>query len=226
MPFRVPPRLKNAGAGSLFPKASSTASAPAEYLVANIDGGARGNPGPAGYGVILKDSSGETLAELSAHLGVRTNNYAEYSALIAALEWGLQQGRSAIKVISDSELLVKQMRGEYKVKSPELRQLYLQARVLVEKLKWFKIEHVLRHQNRGADRLANAAMDKVMGSHPIPPGDDSTQPQRTGVKPANVKFADVKLKTKEMVGIVRGGVVELLSSELPEGTRVIVRKLE
>lgn len=132
-----------------------------EYVTAHIDGGARGNPGPAGYGVLLLDQKGRKLAELCRFLGHRTNNFAEYSALLAALEYAVQNGCKALQVYSDSELLVRQMRGEYKMKSPDLRPLFQQAQALVEKLEWFRIEHVRREANHDADRLANEAMDSA-----------------------------------------------------------------
>ena len=134
------------------------------YLLANIDGGARGNPGPAGYGVLIRDQAGRKVAVLSEFLGRQTNNYAEYSGLLAALEYALSNGAKSLKVISDSELMVKQIRGQYKVKSPSLLPLHRRAQNLIAKLDWFSIEHVLRAQNREADGLANAAMDKGMGS--------------------------------------------------------------
>jgi ribonuclease HI len=133
---------------------------PPDFIVAHIDGGARGNPGPAGYGVIIRDAAGKTLAELSEFLGHRTNNYAEYSALLAALDYGQQHGHAAMKVVSDSELLVRQMNGQYKVKSPDLRPMYERARALSRRFQWFAIEHTRREQNRDADRLANASMDR------------------------------------------------------------------
>jgi ribonuclease HI len=139
-------------------------NAPSQFITAHVDGGARGNPGPAGYGVVVHDSGGKTLAELSEFLGHRTNNFAEYSGLLAALEFARQHGYSALKVVSDSELLVRQMNGQYKVKSPDLRPLYERARTLARQLQWFAIEHARREQNRDADRLANAAMDR--GSRP------------------------------------------------------------
>jgi len=134
-------------------------SGPVKTLFAHIDGGARGNPGPAGYGVHLVDDKGNLVAEISRYLGHRTNNFAEYSALIAALEYAMQHGWNGLRVISDSELLVKQIRGEYKVKSPDLKELYDRAMILIRKLAPFSIQHVLREKNRDADRLANWAMD-------------------------------------------------------------------
>ncbi len=137
--------------------------APANYLIAHTDGGARGNPGPAGYGVVIHDSSGKKLAGLSQFLGHQTNNFAEYQALIASLEYALQHGHRALKVISDSELVVRQVKGIYKVKEATLRDLHARVKDLVSKLEWFEIEHVLRGHNREADRLANQAMDKGSG---------------------------------------------------------------
>ena len=138
---------------------SSVAETAADWVTAYIDGGARGNPGPAGYGIVITDGAGTTLAELSHFLGHRTNNYAEYSALIAALEWALGHGHRNVRVASDSELLVRQMKGIYKVKSPDLRPLYEAARTLTRKLERFELGHVLREKNRRADKLANQAMD-------------------------------------------------------------------
>jgi ribonuclease HI len=133
---------------------------PHEYLLAHVDGGARGNPGPAGYGVVIEDHQGKPIAEFSRYLGHRTNNFAEYSGLIAALNYVLEHGHSALRVLSDSELMVRQMNGVYKVRSPELRPLYEEARRLARQLKWFRIEHVRREKNAEADRLANEAMDR------------------------------------------------------------------
>src|SRR5579862_3241716 len=136
---------------------------PEHHLVAHSDGGARGNPGPAGYGVIIKDETGRTVASLSEYLGHQTNNFAEYQGLIAALEYAIQNGPKALKLISDSELLVRQIKGIYKVKNPTLQDLHARAKDLIAKLEWFSIGHALREHNRDADRLANEAMDKGTG---------------------------------------------------------------
>lgn len=128
-------------------------------IKANIDGGARGNPGPAAYGVIVRDAKGEIIAELSDYLGIQTNNYAEYSGLLAALDFAVREKHLSLKVLSDSELLVRQMQGRYKVKSPGLIDLYDRARALVRKLEHFSIEHVLRQYNREADSLVNQVLD-------------------------------------------------------------------
>jgi len=146
---------------SLFDEPSpkpSPRSTPAA-IKANIDGGARGNPGPAAYGVVIRDAKGEVIAELSDYLGIQTNNYAEYSGLLAALEFAVREKRLSLKVLSDSELLVRQMQGRYKVKSPGLIDLYDRARALVRKLEYFSIEHVLRQYNKDADALVNQVLD-------------------------------------------------------------------
>jgi ribonuclease HI len=126
--------------------------------IANIDGGSRGNPGPAGYGVHIEQADG-TILELKEFLGSCTNNVAEYSGLLAALRWAAQHGVSDLRIRSDSELLVKQMRGEYRVKNPGLLPLYDEARALMRKIGRVTFEHVRREFNKDADRLANEAMD-------------------------------------------------------------------
>jgi ribonuclease HI len=125
-----------------------------------VDGGSRGNPGPAGYGVHIEREDG-TIAELKESLGLATNNVAEYSGLIAALRWAAAHGISKLHIRADSELLVKQMRGEYRVKSPGLQPLYEQARALTRQIGDVTFEHVRREFNRDADRLANEAMDEA-----------------------------------------------------------------
>ena len=126
---------------------------------ANVDGGSRGNPGPAGYGVHIEQADG-TIVELKEFLGSCTNNVAEYNGLLAALKYAQQHGHRAVRIKSDSELLVKQMRGEYKVKSAGLLPLFQQARSLAEGLERIVYEHVRREHNKDADRLANIAMDE------------------------------------------------------------------
>jgi probable phosphoglycerate mutase len=128
-------------------------------ITAYTDGGSRGNPGPAGYGVRIEDGDGTLLEELHASIGITTNNVAEYRALIAALEWALAHGHAQVRVRADSELLVKQMRGEYRVKHPGLQPLYETARALAARIGRVTYEHVRREANREADRLANVAMD-------------------------------------------------------------------
>lgn len=128
---------------------------------ANIDGGSRGNPGPAAYGVVMRDGRGEVVARLKKYIGQNTNNVAEYFGLIAALDYAQTHGIRALRVESDSELLVKQMRGQYKVKSEELKPLFERAKKMSQTLEMFRIEHVYREQNREADALVNQALDET-----------------------------------------------------------------
>ena len=126
----------------------------------NIDGGARGNPGPAGWGVVVLQD-GETIAELHGALPHATNNVAEYSGLVAALDWCADREASSVHVRSDSLLLVQQMRGIYKVKNEGLKSLYGKARLLAHRIGRVTFEHVRREYNKDADRLANLAMDEA-----------------------------------------------------------------
>jgi probable phosphoglycerate mutase len=128
-------------------------------IIANVDGGARGNPGSAGYGAIIRDHNGEVLAELYAGIGINTNNVAEYRGVIAALEWALAHGHRRVHVRSDSELVVKQMLGLYRVKHAGLLPLYEKARRLASDIGQVTFEHVRREHNQEADRLSNLGMD-------------------------------------------------------------------
>src|SRR5437868_8018840 len=158
MPFRSWPRKPKARSQSeLF-------SAPAERLpedmvTAHVDGGARGNPGPAGYGVVF-ERGGSVVARLHQFVGMQTNNFAEYSGLLASLDYALAHQIHSLRVLSDSELMVRQIKGIYKVRSAPLQGLHRRAQELIRKLEWFRIEHVRREKNREADRLANLAMDE------------------------------------------------------------------
>jgi ribonuclease HI len=183
-------------------------SPPAHYLIAHSDGGARGNPGPAGYGVVIKDNNGQKVAALSEYLGHQTNNFAEYQGLIAALEYAVSHGPKALKLVSDSELMVKQIKGIYKVKNAHLQDLHGRAKELIAQLEWFSIDHAMREHNQEADRLANEAMDKGSGksTHVV-----------AGGSPATVE------SQKEFEGIVQNGTIKLLNGSLPEGTKVQVR---
>ncbi|MGD0442463.1 MAG: ribonuclease HI family protein [Edaphobacter sp.] len=155
-------------APSLFSDAPAPKPTQSTWINAHCDGGARGNPGPAGFGAVLQDENGHILAELSEFLGVRTNNYAEYSGLLACLQYALDHHRPRLRVVSDSELMVKQIQGKYKVNSPDLRPLWQEARNRIAKLEAFEISHALRHKNKDADRLANEAMDRGMKRSPAP----------------------------------------------------------
>jgi len=179
---------------------------PEHYLIAHIDGGSRGNPGPSAYGVVIEDERGQSIAELSEYLGRQTNNFAEYQGLIAALEYAVEHGHKGLKVISDSELLVRQIQGGYRVHHPVLRDLHARAKQLTRQLDWFSISHVLRAKNQAADRLANDAMDKGRG-------------RARAASPATSSSPGAR----ELKGIVRNGKIELLDGELSDGTRVQVR---
>jgi probable phosphoglycerate mutase len=149
--------------GNLFEKDAAGNKAAGGWFTAHCDGGSRGNPGPAGYGAVIEDPEGEVVARLSEYLGRQTNNYAEYKGLLAVLEWTLANGVRRLRVISDSELMVRQMKGRYKVKSPGLRPLWEEAQRRALKLEGFEMRHTLRRGNKEADRLANRAMDMGMG---------------------------------------------------------------
>ena len=214
-------------ARSLFP--ASHIKAPEHYLIAHSDGGARGNPGPSGYGVVIQDEAGRKIAALSQYLGHQTNNFAEYQGLIAALEYAIEHGHKALKVVSDSELLVRQIKGIYKVKNAALQDLHGRAKELIAQLDWFSIGHALREHNRDADRLANEAMDKGTGrSVAIANVARAPSPANAGAGKEHVAAGDAAVHPspnpqQELEGIIRNGVVELTNGELPEGTRVQVR---
>jgi ribonuclease HI len=144
-------------AASARPTPTDGAAVPEAILWS--DGAARGNPGPAGAGAILKTPSGEVLAEVSGFLGHTTNNVAEYRALLLGLEQALALGIRRIEVRADSELLIKQLRGEYRVKDEKLKPLFAEAKALLARFSAAKLLHVRREQNADADRLANAGID-------------------------------------------------------------------
>src|SRR5262249_36098627 len=135
-------------------------SASERPITANIDGGARGNPGPAGYGVIIRDADGAVLDELHGALGVATNNVAEYNGLLAALRWEQARGHVDVHIKADSLPLVEQMRGNYKVKNAGLQPLHARARLLAYEIGRVTFEHVRRELNKDADRLSNLGMDE------------------------------------------------------------------
>jgi probable phosphoglycerate mutase len=151
-----------AASANLFSDSPAAKPSQSGWISAHCDGGARGNPGPAGFGAVIQDENGMILAELSEFLGVRTNNYAEYSGLLACLQYAIDNHHPRLRVVSDSELMVKQIQGKYKVNSPDLRTLWQEARNRIAKLEAFEISHALRHKNKDADRLANEAMDRGM----------------------------------------------------------------
>jgi ribonuclease HI len=201
------PPSANRGA-RLFADASAESTASAAAYRANIDGGSRGNPGPASYGVVIRDPRGEVVAKLKKYIGRMTNNVAEYYGLIAALDYAQSHGIRALRVESDSELLVRQMRGQYKVKSAELRPLFERARKMAQTFTSFKIEHVYREQNAEADTLANEALDETSGAPA------RMKPDASGAKPQPTQPRKIRAQVRN------GALVPLDPLDLPEGSEV------
>ena len=217
---------------SLFPEPSQPrVVAPpknsAPWISAHCDGGARGNPGPSGYGALIQDEAGLVLAELSEFLGVRTNNFAEYSGLLGCLQWALDNGYKNLRVVSDSELMVKQIQGKYKVNSPDLKPLWQEAKNRIAKLEGFEISHALRHKNKDADRLANEAMDRGM-KRPHTVGQPAPAPLKATPYPTKSEAPPSPfVKTDAMLrGFTKDGVVHILgNATLPDGVFVkIIRE--
>lgn len=205
----------------LFPNAPES-----ELLHAHCDGGSRGNPGPAGFGAVIVDSHGRTVAELSEFLGTKTNNFAEYSGLLGVLGWALEHGHGRLKVVSDSELMVKQIQGKYKVNSPDLKPLWQEARNRIARLDQFEISHALRHKNKEADALANQAMDRGMKRGTLSGSAVESLPLRPGptspAAPAAPAPQPPKPAAATMLrGFTRAGAVHLLGgATLPDGVFV------
>jgi len=200
------------------PQESRAAASPAWR--ANIDGGSRGNPGPASYGVVIRDPRGEIVARLKKYIGRTTNNVAEYYGLIAALDYAQANSIRALRIESDSELLVKQMRGQYKVKSAELRPLFERAKKMSQALASFRIDHVYREQNREADLLANEAMDEVSGNSPAR---ENRNPniENGNLKIENRKAAPAASPTIKVRARFRSGILYPLEDiNLPDGAEV------
>jgi probable phosphoglycerate mutase len=163
----------------------------------------------------MTDPKGQVLAELSGFLGSKTNNVAEYSGLLACLEWALNEGHPYLRVVSDSELMVKQIQGKYKVKSPDLRPLFDEAKRRIALLRRFEISHALRHKNKDADRLANEAMDRGMGKRPAA-APVSGSPAATGATGSTGSTGSTVLR-----GFTREGAIYLLGgAALPDGVFV------
>jgi ribonuclease HI len=206
---------------SLFSGIESTPSESGGLYIAHCDGGSRGNPGPSGYGAVIEDPSGKIVARLSEFLGRQTNNFAEYKGLLAVLAWARDHGARRMRVVSDSELMVKQMKGQYKVASPSLRPLWEEAKRLAGKLERFEMRHTLRGGNKEADQLANDAMDKGMGRQPGVPV--AAASDSIAGRPIPVRKPPSPNAPKQVIeGYVKGGVVHLLEGDLPDGTFVNV----
>jgi ribonuclease HI len=186
--------------------------APPEHKVAayqaNIDGGARGNPGPAAYGVVIRDGKEQVIARLKKYIGQNTNNVAEYFGLIAALDYAESHGIRALRVESDSELLVKQMRGQYKVKSADLRPLFERAKKMAQSLEFFRIDHVYREQNRDADALVNQALDETAGGS-ARVGTEK-QPSKDATMRILARYKDGLLRPDKPLNLPEGAEVEIL----------------
>ncbi|HKW32899.1 MAG TPA: ribonuclease HI family protein [Candidatus Acidoferrum sp.] len=207
MPRRSPtPKGKNLFAETApEPKAAAAAA----YRI-NIDGGSRGNPGPAAYGVLIRDANGGVVAKLKKYIGRFTNNVAEYYGLIAAMDYAQSHGVRAIRIESDSELLVKQMRGLYRVKSADLQPLHERAQKMAKGFDSFRIDHVYREQNREADALANGALDETEGKATNPTAAAKPNPpDRTGPRRVPARFRGGVLYLLEDVGLPDGTVVEV-----------------
>jgi ribonuclease HI len=221
MPKRPPtPRGKD-----LFGEAPPQPKPAAAAYRANIDGGSRGNPGPAAYGVVIRDGRGEIAAKLKKYIGRATNNVAEYYGLIAALDYAESHGVRAIRIESDSELLVKQMRGQYKVKSEDLRPLFERAQKMSKTFDSFRIEHVYREQNREADALANEALDETESkTSGTPPAKRAEAASAKSAPPAaKTEPTSSKPEPRKIQARFRGGVLYLLEDvELPDGMVVDV----
>jgi ribonuclease HI len=213
--------------GSLFDGLAPDAGKRVEWFTAHCDGGSRGNPGPAGFGAVVADAQGRVVARLSEYLGRQTNNYAEYSGLVAVLKWAAGHGVKRLRVVSDSELMVKQMNGQYKVSNPGLRPLWEEARRLARSLDGFQISHTLRAGNAEADRLANEAMDRGMGKDREQGSGNRDHARGASGTQANKETqfpnpSTPKTPRQVLEGYVKDGVVHILEGELPDGIFVKV----
>lgn len=199
------------GSARLFSD-SHPAAPPSGVHVANIDGASRGNPGPASYAVVIRDASGQVVLELAKKLGRETNNVAEYYALLAALDYAANHGIAALRIRSDSELLVRQMQGRYKVKNANLKPLHERASKLARQLGYFAIEHVRREQNRDADALANVALD---GGQVSSAGVNNQGPDPSR-KPREIRARGIRAK------FANGVLVPAEPLDLPENSEVLL----
>jgi ribonuclease HI len=184
-------------------------------IVAHIDGGSRGNPGPAAYGVAIETTQGEPVTAFGKFIGETTNNVAEYQGLLAALDYALSHGHPRLRILTDSQLMARQISGQYKVRSPDLKPLHDKARAMIAHLESFSIRHVYREHNQEADRLANQAMDEAAsGKAPRPPAPRA--PERRAAKAAPPEplhvaatFQDGVLRPHTQLPLFNGEEVEL-----------------
>jgi ribonuclease HI len=219
--------------GRLFGESESPTERIDGAYTANIDGAARGNPGPASYGLVLRRPDGTPLESLGKYIGRHTNNVAEYYALIAALDYAAANGIRRLRVQSDSQLIVNQMTGLYKVKHPDLRPLHERAKKMAAGLEAFAIQYVPREQNREADAAANAALDNTSGVRPsfasehdpaqrpspkIAAGASMIGPRASASTPRKVRarYSDGVLVPAEPLDLKEGAVVEISVALVPE----------
>ena len=210
----------------LFSEAHA-ATPPAGVHIANIDGASRGNPGPASYAVVIRDPSGKTILELAKNIGRETNNVAEYYALLAALDYATSHDISALRIRSDSELLVRQMQGRYKVKSADLKPLHERASKMAKQMGYFAIEHVRRELNRDADALANVALDQA-GVPKFAATGSATSESRPSSLPAQTSAPPIagvnpKVEPRRIRARFANGVlVPIEPLDLPEGAEIAI----
>jgi ribonuclease HI len=222
---KVPPP----GSARLFADSHAPAP-PAGVYVANIDGASRGNPGPASYAVVLRDPEGKIALELAKNIGRETNNVAEYFALLAALDYAAGHNIAALRVRSDSELLVRQMQGRYKVKSPDLKPLHERASKLSRQLRYFAIEHVRRELNTDADALANVALDSAgvakydgrSAKVETTSGDSARKSLGVAARPAPAASVPSRISRSIRARFSQGVFVPSERPDLSEGTEVIL----
>ena len=215
------PKTSPPGSARLFNEPHAP-EAPAAMYTAHIDGASRGNPGPASYAAIIYGPDGSQVFQIGKYLGRDTNNVAEYYALIAALDYAANHAIKRLRVNSDSELLVRQMQGRYKVKSPDLRPLFERAANLARSLEYFALQHVPREMNRDADRLANEALDRTDGrpaAHGIQKDgakDGAMHGAKSSARPVQSNAATVRVRAH----YVNGVLVPFEPLDLPDGTEV------
>lgn len=184
-----------------------SAAPPADLHTAHVDGASRGNPGPASYAVIVRGPDDKTIFEQGKYLGIATNNAAEYHALITALDYAAHHGIRRLRVRSDSELLVRQMEGRYRVRSQDLKPLHERAAKLANQFEFFVIEHVPREANRDADALANEALDRT-GSRAYV-ATNETRNSKSEIRRVRARF-------------VKGALVPTEAIDLAEGAEIVV----
>lgn len=219
----MPPRTKSPG--THVKRLFAEPERPTDFYIAHIDGASRGNPGPASYAAIVRKPNGEMVARVSKYIGRATNNVAEYYGLIAALDYVIAHKIPRLMVLSDSQLLVNQMRGIYKVKDAQLKQLHENAKKLVKQLAYFGIEHIYRERNADADQLANEILNRTSKagsdragaaeSRAAQPMDTSAAGAKPSVPPAAEKrirahFWDGVLVPEDPLDLLDGDKVELI----------------